>query len=106
MTYEIIKQIKNNKLLLSVNNGTDCDFILIDNTDVTSEYFIYDITVYWSSNNFKRCFMQATHKENFLLKPELFIESYSNNKSFFPLNAKYGWKDSELTEKDKKLLNI
>ena len=105
MQLAIYKKIKYNKTLYKSTSQNDTvSFILVDNTDVLSDCFVYDITFYWKDYNSKRCFRQARHKENFLDNAELLAKALNDNIKMFPCNAEHGWKDSELTEKDLKLI--
>lgn len=106
MQLTIFKRIKNNKTLYKSTSENDTvAFVLVDNTDVLSDCFVYDITFYWKNYDTKRCFRQARHKENFLDNAELLSKALNDNKKMFPCNAEHGWKDEEITDKDKKMMS-
>lgn len=105
MTFSTKKILSHNKTLYECpDKNRVIDFVLVHNTDVLSDCFVYDITVYWQKQNTKRCFRQARHKENLLDNPTKLAELFNENKKCFPLNAELGWKDSELDTKDIKIL--
>lgn len=104
MKLKIYKKISDSKTLYKpLEDTATIDYILVHNTDILQKCFVYDITVYWLSQNTKRCFSLAKHKENLLENPELLSLLFDDNKKMFPCNAEHGWKDSVITAKDEKL---
>lgn len=107
MKLEIYKKISENKTLYKPQgSNSTIDFVLVHNTDILQKCFVYDITIFWIKQNTKRCFSLARHKENLLENPELLSFLLNDNKKMFPCNAEHGWKDSAITTKDMKILEI
>lgn len=104
MLLKIHKKINYKKTLYKCVDNCGVDYVLVDNTDVLTKGFIYDITVFWIDKGIKRVFSLAEYKDNFLDNEKGLTDAFNDNKKKFPCNCKYGWKDFSITPKDIMLL--
>lgn len=108
MNLIVEKTLANNKTLYRcIDERAVVHYILVHNIGVIKTGFVYDVTVFWLDKNIKRCFLQAFHKQNLLNDPATLSKLFNHyNGSSFPCNAEYGWKDSEISTKDKIMLGV
>lgn len=106
MRLKVYKKIDDKTTLYKSDNQNPVNFVLIEQTSSILNKFYYDVTIYWVDSMFKRHFIQAEHKNDFLNNPKALEDALSDNKLMFPCNADLGWKDGNITEEDKKLLDL
>jgi len=106
MKLEIYKKINDKTTLFKSNNPGCVNFVLVEQGEKILNKYYYDVTIYWIDSMFKRHFIQAEHKEDFLGNPYRLEVALSDNTYGFPCNADLGWKDGIITEEDKKMLDL
>ena len=104
MELKLYKQIDRKRTVYKCIDGSGVDYVLVNNTDVLSKSFVYDITVYWIDKSIKRIFLSAEHKKNFLEDEKALTDAFNDDIKRFPCNCKYGWKDYYITQKDLDML--
>ena len=106
MKLRVYKKINDTTTLFKSDEKGGVNFVLVERGEKILNKYYYDVTIYWIDSMFKRHFIQAEHKEDFLGNPYRLEAALSDNVYGFPCNADLGWKDGEITEEDKKLLDI